>query len=94
MRKGDFESVDQKQQAMELMRQAHCDPNMPCTPQEWNKLQEALVPQYTQNISIQNRVFSNEIRTPLQRGRKWNLFEYFVRQGTLRYYPFHARSGL
>lgn len=50
MRKGDFESEDQKQQAMELMRQAHCDPNMPCGPQEWNKLQEALVPQYRLRI--------------------------------------------
>lgn len=40
IRKGDFRSVDQKQQAMELMRQAHCDPNVPCGPREWNKLQE------------------------------------------------------
>lgn len=50
MRKGDLESVDQKQQAMELMRQAHCDPKMPCGPREWNKLQEALIPQYRLKI--------------------------------------------
>lgn len=69
MRKGDFRSVDQKQQAMELMRQAHCDPDMPCEPQEWNKLQEALIPQYRLKIFQFKTGCSRTKLEPLYKGK-------------------------
>ncbi|XP_052681401.1 uncharacterized protein LOC128162281 [Crassostrea angulata] len=47
IKRKDILSPQQKKQALELMKQAQCDPHLPCGPEEWNKLQEGtrLAPQ-------------------------------------------------
>lgn len=54
---------------MELVRQAHCDPNMPCGPQEWNKLQEAIVSQYRLKIFQFKTGCSRTKLEPLYKGK-------------------------
>lgn len=50
MMKGDCRSVDQKKQAREFMELAGCDPELPCGPIEWRKLQEVLCPEFRLKI--------------------------------------------
>ncbi|XP_062616823.1 uncharacterized protein LOC134278530 [Saccostrea cucullata] len=50
MRLGDFKSLDQKQEAIALMKQARSDINQPCRPKEWEKLQQVLAPRYQLKI--------------------------------------------
>ena len=46
MRLGDQQSADQKRQALALMEEAGCDPTQPCGPEEWEKLQRVLAPEF------------------------------------------------
>jgi hypothetical protein len=46
MRKGDTKALDQKRQAVALMEEAGCETTQPCGPEEWSKLQRALVPEF------------------------------------------------
>lgn len=50
IKRNDILSPQQKKEALELMKKAHCDANLPCGPEEWNKLQEVLLPEYRLKI--------------------------------------------
>lgn len=50
IKRNDILSPQQKKEALELMKKAHCDANLPCGPLEWNKLQEVLLPEYRLKI--------------------------------------------
>ena len=69
MRKGDSRALDQKRQALKLMEQAGCDIHQPCGPQEWEKLQEILAPDYRLKI-FQFKVNTQRMKLePLYKGR-------------------------
>lgn len=46
----DVLSPQQKKEALELMKLANCDPDLPCGPAEWDKLQNILAPEYRLKI--------------------------------------------
>ncbi|XP_061170591.1 uncharacterized protein LOC133179932 [Saccostrea echinata] len=69
MRKGDFQSSDQKKEALALMEQAGCDIHQSCGPEEWAKLQQVLYPQHRLKIfQIKSTSSSKLIFEPIYKG--------------------------
>lgn len=51
------------------MKKAHCDPNIPCGPEEWNKLQEVLAPKFRLKI-FQFKTGSTRLKLePIYKGK-------------------------
>lgn len=69
IKRNDILSPQQKKEALDLMKRAHCDPNIPCDPEEWNKLQEVLAPEFRLKIFQFKTVSSRLKLEPIYKGK-------------------------